>query len=95
MEQKTAFSTNGPGSIGSYLDECKFIHSYLLYKAQVQVNQGPPHKTRYADTKRKVSGEESQAHWQHRGEFPEQKTNSLYSKIKNWQKGAHKIASLL
>jgi hypothetical protein len=64
------------------VEECKSIHSYLLYKAQVQVDQGPAHKTRYTETNRKESGEEPRAH-RHRGKFPEQNTNSLCSKIKN------------
>ena len=42
-----------------------------LYKAQVQMDQGPPHKTRYTETNRKESGEKPQAHG-HRGKFPEQ-----------------------
>jgi hypothetical protein len=33
-----------------------------LYKAQVQVDQGPQHKTRYTETNRKESGEEPPAH---------------------------------
>jgi hypothetical protein len=40
-----------------------------LYKDQGQVDQGPIHKTRYTETKRKKSGEESQAHGQ-KGNFP-------------------------
>ena len=65
-----------------------------MYKAQVQVDQEPPHKTRYTETNRKESGEEPWAHG-HKGEFPEQNTYSLCSKIKNWQVGPHKIAKLL
>ena len=59
-------------------------HSILisLYKAQIQVNQGPPHKTRHTEINRKESEEEPQAH-EHRGNFPEQNNNSLCSKIKN------------
>ena len=53
-----------------------------LYKAQVQVDQRPPHKTRYTDTIRKESGEEYKTH-RHRGKFSEQNTNGLCSKIKN------------
>jgi hypothetical protein len=30
----------------------------FLYKAQVQMDQGPPHKTRYPETHRKESGED-------------------------------------
>ena len=40
--KKTAVSTNGTGSTcNQHVEECKFIHSYLLYKAQVQVDQRP------------------------------------------------------
>ena len=60
-----------------------------MYKAQVQVGQVPPHKTRYTETNRKVSREEPQAHG-HRGKIPEQNTNGLCSKIKNRQMGPHK-----
>ena len=65
-----------------------------MYKAQVQLDQGPPHKTRYTETNRKESGEEPGAHG-YRGDFPEQDTNSLCPKIKNWQMGPHKITKLL
>ena len=51
-----------------------------LYKAQGQVDQGPPHKTRYTEANRKVSGKEPQGHG-HRGICPEQNTNSRYSLI--------------
>ena len=54
-----------------------------LYKAQVQVDQGPPHKTRHTETNRRESGEVSATHG-HRGKFPEQKTNSLRSRINKW-----------
>ena len=38
----------GAGSTsGKHVEECKLIHSYFLYKAQVQVDQGLSHKTRY------------------------------------------------
>ena len=78
---KIAFSTNGAGSTGGqHVEKCKSIHSYLLYKAQVPVDQGFPHKNRYTESNRKESREEPQAH---RGNFPEKNTNSLCSKIKN------------
>jgi hypothetical protein len=48
-----------------------------LDKAQVQVDQGPPHKTRYTETDRRKSGEEPGAHG-HRGNFPEQ-TSMAYA----------------
>jgi hypothetical protein len=32
--KKTAFSTNGPGTTGSYhVEECELIHSYLLVQS--------------------------------------------------------------
>jgi hypothetical protein len=67
VEKKAAFSKNGVG-------EYKLISSYLLVKTQVQVDQGPRHKTRYM----KLIGERK---------FPEQNTNSLCSKINNRQMG--------
>jgi hypothetical protein len=45
-----------------------------LYKPQVQVDQGSPHKTRYTDANRGESGEEPQTHG-HRGNFPEKNTS--------------------
>ena len=56
---------------------------FSLYKAQVQLDQGPPHETSYSETNRRVIGEGPRTHG-HRGNFPEQNTNSLCSKIKNW-----------
>ena len=51
-----------------------------MYKAQVQVDQGPHIKP---DTLKLIEiAEEPRAHRQ-RGNFPEQNTNSLCSKIKN------------
>ena len=47
-----------------------------LYKPQVQIDQGPPHKTRYTETNRKETVEESRAQVQ-KGKFLEQNTNSL------------------
>jgi hypothetical protein len=56
----TAFSTNGAHSVGGqHVEECKSIHSYLLVKTSIQVNQGPPLKIRYTETNRRESGEES------------------------------------
>jgi hypothetical protein len=81
--KKTAFLTNGAGStVGQHAEEHKWIHSYLLYKAQVQVNQGSPHKTSYTETYREESGEEPLTYG-HKGKIPEQNTNGLCSKIKN------------
>ena len=51
---------NGAGSTGSqHIEECKNKSILIsLYKAQVKVDQGSPHKTRYTETNRKESGEE-------------------------------------
>ena len=75
MGKKTAFSINDAGSTKvRHVEECKLIILISLYKAQVQVNQGPPHKTMYAESNRSESGKESQTHL-HRGKFPEQPPN--------------------
>ena len=92
--KKTAFLTNGAGSTGGqHVEECELPILISLYKAQVQVDQGPSHKTRYTETYRGESGEEPQTHGL-RGRIPEQNTNGLCSKIKNRQMGPHKIAKL-
>ena len=92
---KKAFSTNGAGSTGDqHVENANGPIIISLYKAQIQVDQGTPHKTRYTKTNRKENGEELQAHG-HREKFPEKNTNSLCSKNKNWQIGPHKIAKLL
>ena len=49
-------------------------------KAQVQVDQGPSHKTRYTKSKRRETGKEPQAHG-YRGKCPEHNTTGLCSKI--------------
>jgi hypothetical protein len=66
-----------------------------LYKAQVQVDQEPPRKTRYTKTDRRESEQEPRTTHGHRGKVLEQNTNGLCSKIKNRQMGPHKIAKLL
>ena len=40
------------------------------YKAQVQVYQGPLHKTRYTGTNRRISGKEPCTHWYRKNKFP-------------------------
>jgi hypothetical protein len=59
--KKTAFSTYGAGSTGSYpLEESELIHSYILislYKAQIYVDQGTSHKTRDTESYREERGE--------------------------------------
>ena len=64
-----------------------------LYKAQVLVDQRPPHKTMYIKTNKTESGEELRTH-RHRGNFSEL-TSGLCSKIKNQQMEPHEIAKLL
>jgi hypothetical protein len=58
VKTKRAFSTNGASSTGAgHVEECKLIHSYLLVQSTVQKDQGPPHRTRYAESKRREIGE--------------------------------------
>ena len=64
-----------------------------LCKAQVQVDQGPPNKTRYTESYRGESWEEPWTHG-YSGKFPEKNTNGLCSK-NNWQMGTHKTAKIL
>ena len=62
--KKSAFSTNGAGSTGGqYVEESILIS---LHKAQVQVDQEPPQKSRYTETNRGEIGEELWTHG-HRG----------------------------
>ena len=58
------------------------------------MDQGLPHKTRYTESNRRESGEKPGIHG-HKGNFPEKKTNDLFSKINNRQMGPHKIIKLL
>jgi hypothetical protein len=53
-----------------------------LYKAQVQVNQGPSYINRYTETYRRVGGlePETYGHW---GKIPEQNTSDLRCNINN------------
>ena len=54
----------------SYISGDTYIPILIsLYKAQVQVDQGPPHKTRYIETYRGESGEEPRTHG-HKGKIP-------------------------
>ena len=52
-----------------HIEECKLIHIYTFYKAQVQVDEGPQHKMIYTESNRGESGKEPQMHW-HRGNLP-------------------------
>jgi hypothetical protein len=65
----------------------------FLYKAQVQVDQGPSHKSRCDESNWWESGKEPHRYG-HREFFPKQTTNGLHSKIKNWSIGPHKIEKL-
>jgi hypothetical protein len=80
----TAFSRNGAGSTGGqHVEECTSIHAYLLagkLKSKwIKDLHIKPDNTEY---NRRESGEEPQTHG-HRGNFPEQNTNGLCSKINN------------
>ena len=63
-------------------------------KTQVQMNQGPPHKTRYTESYRREN-EDDPCILGHRGNVPGYNTNGLFFKIKNRQKGPRKIEKLL
>jgi hypothetical protein len=55
-KKKKASSINDAGlTSGLHVEECKSIHMYLLLQAQVHVDQGPPHKTRYTESNRRDS----------------------------------------
>jgi hypothetical protein len=68
--------------------------SFRTTKAIYEVDQGPPHKTRYTDSDRRESGEEPRTH-EHRGKTPEQNSNGLCSKMNNRQTGPHEIEKIL
>ena len=51
-----------------------------LYKAQVQVDQGPPSNRRYTENNSRLSGEKAVTHGQRRI-FPKQNTSVSSSKI--------------
>jgi hypothetical protein len=90
--KKTAFLTRVPGSTsGQHVEECKLTILIYMFKSQVKVDQGPPHKTRYSETYRGESGKEPRTYG-HMGKIPKQ--NSLCWKIKNQHMGSHIIAKL-
>ena len=66
----------------------------FLYKAEVQVDQQPPHKNRYTEDNRRESGKEPQTH-QHRENFPEQNTNGSGCKSNYRQMGSPKVEKFL
>jgi hypothetical protein len=53
-----------------------------LHKAQVQVYQGPQHKTKYTERNIIETRKEPRTHW-HREKFVEQKANGSGSKFNN------------
>ena len=66
----------------------------LVYKTQVQIDQRPPHKTRYTETIRSECGKELRTH-RHRGKFTKQNINGLCFKIKNQKMAHHEITKFL
>jgi hypothetical protein len=56
MKKRKANGANSSDS--QFTEECKLTILTSLYKARVQVDQGPPHKTRYTESGRKESGKE-------------------------------------
>ena len=74
---KKAFSTNGAGSTGDqHVENANGPIIISLYKAQIQVDQGTPHKTRCTETYR---GESVEDPWTLglRGKIREQNTKWL------------------
>jgi len=58
-EKKETSSINGAGLTGSHMKKNENRTIFVtLHKAQVQVDQGPQHKTRYTDSNKKESGKE-------------------------------------
>ena len=51
-KEDSIFNNGACSTGGQHVEECELIHSYLLLQAQVQVDQGPPHKTRDTETYR-------------------------------------------
>ena len=59
-------------------------HTYIiLHKAQVQVDQGPQHITRYTDSNRGDSGKGPHTHW-HRRNFLNRTSMALRSRLDKW-----------
>jgi hypothetical protein len=56
------------------------IDPFFFYKAQVQVDQGTPHKTRYTESNKKRKWRRALNTWA-QGKIPEQNTNGLCYKI--------------
>jgi hypothetical protein len=83
MEKKKASSINGSGLTGSlYVENENVTVLDTLYKAQVQADQGPCHKTRYTESNRRECGKEP---W-HRRNFLNRSpmTHALRSRIDKW-----------
>jgi hypothetical protein len=69
--KKTAFSTNGDGTTGGHhVEECEFIHSYLLVLRPNLSELRTPHKTRDTET---YKGESREKPWRYgyRGKISE------------------------
>ena len=60
MKKKKASSVNGVSLSGSWYVEKNDNRSIfvILQKAQIQLDQGPQHKTRYTESNRRESGKE-------------------------------------
>ena len=54
-----------------------------MYKAQVQVDQGLPHKIKYTESNKREM-QEKPGIQQHRGKFPEPMVQALGSSIDRW-----------
>jgi hypothetical protein len=54
--KETAFSKDGGGS---NVEECKLTHSYLLIQSTSPSGSRTLHKTRYTESSRRESGEET------------------------------------
>jgi hypothetical protein len=82
--KKTAFLPNGAGTTGGYhVEECKWIHSYLLILRSSLMDQGMPHKTRHTETYRGESGGKPQRYGHRKIKIPEHSSNGLCCKINN------------
>jgi hypothetical protein len=67
--KKKASSING--AVLTVCRKPKIDPFVTLHKAQVQVDQGPQHKTRYTESNRRESGKEPRTHWHRGGECGE------------------------
>ena len=71
--KKDSIFKNAPDSPGGFMQKNANRSIFIsLYKAQVQVDQGPPHKTRDTETYRGESGKEPRTYGEN---IPEQNSN--------------------